>query len=86
MPSRDPFPRGDDIQHQLDLLIRRVREDVTRVPDPGFRALLETTAEILLGLKSAYRHHEGRQDCSHQALENFDAEQAEFYRSHPSPQ
>lgn len=84
MPTRD-FSRGDDIQHQLDLLIRRVREDVARVPDPGFRALLETTAEVLLGLKSAYRHHEGRQGYSHQSLDEMEADRAEFYRSHLSP-
>jgi hypothetical protein len=73
------------IQDQLDSLIQRVRKDSRRVPDPGFRALLDTTVEVLLGLKSAYRHNEGRMNLSDRPEERLGPEKANYYRSHLSP-
>ena len=60
-PSPSSAPHGPrDIQQQLDELIRLVRADAAGVHDAGFKALLETTAEVLSGLKVAYRHHAER--------------------------
>lgn len=84
MHSSDPAP-CDDIQRLLDQLIHRVRLDVALVPDPGFRALLEASAEVLLGLKSAYRHHDGRFDYLQQPMERSEGDKADFYRTHLSP-
>lgn len=39
-------------------LIDHAREDVTRVEDPRFQALMETTAEVLLGLRTAFEHYD----------------------------
>jgi len=38
----------------MDQLINQVRQDVGQVSEPKAQALLETTAEVLLGLKRAY--------------------------------
>jgi hypothetical protein len=42
----------------LTAVIDHVREDVGKVRDPQARALFETTAEVLIGLRTAYEHFE----------------------------
>lgn len=85
MNSASSAFQPNQIQDQLDSLIQRVRKDSRRVPDPGFRALLETTAEVLLGLKSAYRHNEGRIDFSEKPDERQGEEKSAYFRSQLSP-
>lgn len=46
------------VRRMLDDLVERVRGGVGEVADPGTRALLETTAEVLIGLRRAYEHHD----------------------------
>jgi hypothetical protein len=55
--SSDPQVHREHIQRQLDELIQHTRADVGRVTEPRFQALLETTAEVLTGLKTAYQHY-----------------------------
>ena len=55
--SADPMVHRDNICQQLDELILHVRADIGRVTEPRFQALLETTAEVLTGLKTAYQHY-----------------------------
>ena len=55
--TADPATHSSNIQQELEGLIRHVREDVERVNEPRFEALLETTAEVLGGLKTAYQHY-----------------------------
>jgi len=46
------------IRDQLQQLANQAREDVRQANDPRARALLETTAEVLNGLRTAYEHFE----------------------------
>jgi hypothetical protein len=46
------------IKARLDELIGHVREDIVKTNDPRARALFETTAEVLAGLKTAFVHYE----------------------------
>ena len=55
--STDPKVHSEHIQQQLDELIHHTRADIARVTEPRFQALLETTAEVLTGLKTAYQHY-----------------------------
>ena len=55
--SSDPKAHSEHIQQQLDELIQHARADIARVTEPRFQALLETTAEVLTGLKTAYQHY-----------------------------
>lgn len=55
--SSEPRVQSENIQRQLDELIRHAREDIAKVDEPRFQALLETTAEVLTGLKTAYQHY-----------------------------
>jgi hypothetical protein len=55
--SSDPQVHSDNIRQQLEELIQHARADVGRVSEPRFQALLETTAEVLTGLKTAFQHY-----------------------------
>jgi hypothetical protein len=64
--SSDPKVHSENIQGQLDELIQHARADIGRVSEPRFQALLETTAEVLTGLKTAYQHYsEGHEPAWH---------------------
>jgi hypothetical protein len=49
-------------QERLDTLVNQVRSEIANVREPKAQALLETTAEVLLGLKKAYEDYgQGRE-------------------------
>lgn len=41
----------------LDKLVAQVRAEISQVSEPKAQALLETTAEVLIGLKKAYEDY-----------------------------
>ncbi len=43
----------------LEDLVTEVRGNINNVDEPKAQALLETTAEVLIGLKKAYQDYEG---------------------------
>jgi hypothetical protein len=55
--SPDPMVHAENIYRMLQDLIAHVRGDVNQVEEPRFRALLETTAEVLTGLETAFSHY-----------------------------
>ena len=60
--SSDPKVHSEHIQEMLDGLITHMRQDLERVPELRFQALLETSAEVLTGLRTAYRdYNEGKE-------------------------
>jgi hypothetical protein len=60
--STDPMVHAQHIQNMLDELITHSRQDIEQVKEPRFQALLETTAEVLNGLKTAFRDYsEGKE-------------------------
>ncbi len=48
--SADPKVHSQHIEEMLRNVIDHVRQDLDRVNEPRFQALLETTAEVLTGL------------------------------------
>ena len=62
--SKDPAVHSLHIRRQLEELIEHAREDVARVEEPKFQALLETTAEVLSGLKTAFEHYEKKSEAA----------------------
>ena len=54
--SLDPKVHSQHLQHQLAELIEHLRLDGSLLADPRFGALLETSAEVLTGLKAAFNH------------------------------
>jgi len=60
--SADPKVHSAHIQNALGDLIDHMRRDIDQVKEPRFQALLETTAEVLIGLRTAFEHYsEGRE-------------------------
>jgi hypothetical protein len=56
--SADPKVHSLHIQEMLRDVIDHLRRDVDRVNEPRFQALLETTAEVLIGLETAFTHYD----------------------------
>jgi hypothetical protein len=56
-PQHDVSHCVQQVHQHLGDVISEARTDVERVDDPRARALLETTAEVLTGLSTAYRHY-----------------------------
>jgi hypothetical protein len=60
--STDPKVHSANIQNALRELTEHVRQDIEKVEEPRFQALLETTAEVLIGLRTTFQHYdEGRE-------------------------
>ncbi len=50
------------VQHSLTDLVHQVRKEIDQVEDPRFKAILETTAEVLIGLRKTYEDYsEGKE-------------------------
>jgi len=54
--STDPHVQSEHIQEQLNQLVGHLRKTVGRVTDARFQAILETSAEVLIGLGTVYEH------------------------------
>ena len=60
--ERDRNQHAAKIREMLSGIIDHARRDVDKVDDPHARALFETTAEVLTGLRTAYEHFERRSE------------------------
>ena len=56
--SSNPREHTMHVKTAMRELITHLRQDVERVNEPRAQALFETTAEVLLGLVTAYEHYE----------------------------
>ncbi len=68
--SSDPAVHTAHIKETLTELIDHCRDDVDRVPEPRFQALLETSAEVLSGLRTAFEHYEKHEETAWGKPEN----------------
>jgi hypothetical protein len=66
MPATNGDPRHhvEKMKDQLQKTIAHLREDVTKVDDPQFKALFETSAEVLGGLVKAFNDYERRSEAA----------------------
>ena len=62
LDTPDPESHSQNIQKLLRELIEHARRDVNQVKEPRFQALLETTAEVLGGLETAFKHYSERKE------------------------
>ena len=56
--ENDPRHHTTKVNAKLGELVQHLRGDVSKVGDPKAQALFETTAEVLIGLQTAYSHYE----------------------------
>ena len=55
--SQDPNAHASNIREMLEELVGHLRRDIKKVQEPRFQALLETSAEVLGGLKKAFEDY-----------------------------
>lgn len=64
LPISDPLHHTGKIQARLAELAEHLRADVAKVDEPQAKALFETAAEVLLGLRNAFLDYEkGEEDA-----------------------
>jgi hypothetical protein len=63
-PENDARHHASHIKRMLDETAHHARADVNKVQDPRARALFETTAEVLDGLKKAYDDFEAKSEAA----------------------
>ena len=57
LQTKDPKAHARNIQQMLTDVIEHVRKDADLVDEPKAQALFETTAEVLVGLRTAHEHY-----------------------------
>ena len=57
LQTKDSKAHARNIQQMLTDAIEHVRTDADLVDEPKAQALFETTAEVLIGLRTAYEHY-----------------------------
>ncbi|HEX8944939.1 MAG TPA: hypothetical protein VF785_17515 [Gemmatimonadaceae bacterium] len=63
-PESDARHHTANIKRMLEDTARHAREDVKKVDDPKARALFETSAEVLDGLRKAYDDFERKTEAA----------------------
>jgi hypothetical protein len=58
----NPRHHTEKIRTELTSLITHLREDIKQVEDPKAEALFETSAEVLTGLETAFKHYEEKSE------------------------
>ena len=62
--DRDPRPHLHNMQKALVDVRTHMREDIDKVDDPQFKALFETSAEVLGGLIKAFADYEKKNEAA----------------------
>ena len=52
------------MKHRLEETITHLREDIEKVDEPQFKAMFETSAEVLGGLVKAFRDYEKKNESA----------------------
>jgi hypothetical protein len=65
--DRDPRHHTQKMQHWLQETIDHLREDVGKVDEPQLKAMFETSAEVLTGLRKAFSDYEQKNEAAWRA-------------------
>ncbi len=60
--SKDPRAHTANIRKELRELIDHLRADISKIDEPKAQALFETTAEVIGGLDTAFKHYEEKSE------------------------
>jgi hypothetical protein len=60
--DRDPRHHTTKMKARLQETIDHLREDVEKVDEPQLKAMFETAAEVLNGLRTAFSHYEQKNE------------------------
>jgi hypothetical protein len=62
--DRNPRHHTFQLAAELEETITHLREDVQKVDEPQFKAMCETSAEVLQGLVKAFRDYDAGQEAA----------------------
>ncbi len=62
--DRDPRHHIRNMQQRLSETIDHLRSDITKVDEPQLKAMFETAAEVLGGLKKAFSDYEKQNEAA----------------------
>jgi hypothetical protein len=62
--NRDPGHHTRKMQTRLQETIDHLREDIGKVDDAQLKAMFETAAEVLIGLKKAFSDYEQKNESA----------------------
>jgi hypothetical protein len=60
----DPRHHTQNMTKQLQDIVAHLREDVKKVDEPQFKAMFETSAEVLTGLVKAFKDYEQKNEAA----------------------
>ncbi len=60
--SKDPRARTANVRNKFRELIDHLRGDIKKIDEPKAQALFETTAEVISGLDTAFKHYEEKSE------------------------
>ena len=60
--SKDPRAHTANVRKEFRELIEHLRGDVNKIDEPKAQALFETTAEVISGLDTAFKHYEEKSE------------------------
>jgi hypothetical protein len=62
--DKNPLHHTRQMQQRLEEVVAHLREDVEKVDEPQFRAMFETSAEVIGGLVKAFRDYEQKNESA----------------------
>ena len=62
--DRDPRHHTQQMGRRLEELIDHLREDIEKVDEPQLRAMFETSAEVLGGIRKAFSDYEKKNESA----------------------
>ena len=62
--DREPRHHTQNMQTRLQELMDHLREDIEKVDEPQLKAMLETSAEVLGGLRKAFQDYERKNESA----------------------
>lgn len=64
LETSDPKAHAANIRSEIEKLTEHIRRDIKKVEDGRAKALFETSAEVLKGLGTAFKHfEEGKEEA-----------------------
>lgn len=60
--SKDPRAHTANVRNEFRELIDHLRGDIKKIDEPKAQALFETTAEVISGLDTAFKHYEEKRE------------------------
>src|SRR5271170_1917525 len=62
--TSDPVHHTRNMSARFSELIEHLREDISRVDEPQFKAMAETAAEVMGALATAFKHYEQKRETA----------------------